>query len=187
MGGFLPGAAGPRGLARGAAYLAVRGGRGRAAGPLARGGEHNPLALPLLRIERARRRARRAAAALPPALRADGRLFGLPGDGAAALLAGLLGGYPLGAAATAGLVERGALTPAEGARLLGFANNSGPAFLIGAAGAGVFGSVRAGLALYAAHVLAALSAGLVMRGRATALCQPCPRSPGPGPGPSRAR
>ena len=111
-----------------------------------------------------------------------GRLFGLPGTGAAALLAGVLGGYPLGAAATSGLVERGALTPAEGARLLGFANNSGPAFLIGAAGAGIFGSVRAGLALYAAHVLAALSAGLVMRGRGRSVMSTLPEVPHPRPG-----
>ena len=111
-----------------------------------------------------------------------GRLFGLPGTGAAALLAGVLGGYPLGAAATSGLVERGALTPAEGARLLGFANNSGPAFLIGAAGAGVFGSVRAGLALYAAHVLAALSSGLVMRGRGRSVMSTLPEVPRPRPG-----
>ena len=42
-----------------------------------------------------------------------GRLFGLLGTGAAALLAGVLGGYPLGAAATSGLVERGQLAPQE--------------------------------------------------------------------------
>ena len=82
-----------------------------------------------------------------------GRLFGLPGTGAAALLAGVLGGYPLGAA-----------------------------FLIGAAGAGVFGSVRAGLALYAAHVLAALSSGLVMRGRGRSVMSTLPEVPHPRPG-----
>ena len=80
------------------------------------------------------------------------RLFGVPGSGCAALILGLMAGYPLGAASVAGLVERGELERGEGERLLGFCNNSGPAFILGAAGAGVFGSARAGLLLYAAHV-----------------------------------
>lgn len=90
------------------------------------------------------------------------RLFGVPGSGCAALILGLMAGYPLGAASVAGLVERGELERGEGERLLGFCNNSGPAFILGAAGAGVFGSARAGLVLYAAHILAALTAGVLL-------------------------
>lgn len=95
---------------------------------------------------------------------AMGRLFGVSGSGCAALILGLMAGYPLGAASVAGLVERGELSREEGGRLLGFCNNSGPAFILGAAGAGVFGSTRAGLLLYAAHILAALSAGMLLSG-----------------------
>ena len=94
------------------------------------------------------------------------RLFGVPGAGAAAFLMGVMGGYPLGAAAAADMCERGVISREECSHLLGFCNNSGPAFLVGAAGAGVFGSVRAGLVLYACHVLAALTSGVIMRGRA---------------------
>lgn len=90
------------------------------------------------------------------------RLFGVPGSGCAALILGLMAGYPLGAASVAGLVERGELERGEGERLLGFCNNSGLAFILGAAGAGVFGSARAGLVLYAAHILAALTAGVLL-------------------------
>lgn len=90
------------------------------------------------------------------------RLFGVPGSGCAALILGLMAGYPLGAASVAGLVERGELERGEGERLLGFCNNSGPAFILGAAGAGVFGSARAGLVLYATHILAALTAGVLL-------------------------
>lgn len=110
------------------------------------------------------------------------RLFGAPGAGAAALVMGLAGGYPLGAATAAQLVQSGAVTRAEGERLLGFCNNSGPAFLVGAAGAGVFGSARAGLALYAAHILAALTAGLLMRGYGSGIMSTCPSPPEPGRG-----
>ena len=91
------------------------------------------------------------------------RLFHVSGKGATALLIGLTGGYPMGPAYLAQLLERGQLSRGEAERLLGFCNNSGPAFLVGAIGAGVFGSVKAGLMLYSAHVLAALSAGILLR------------------------
>ena len=89
------------------------------------------------------------------------RLFGVSGPGCAALILGLMAGYPLGAASAAGLVQRGEIKREEGKRLLGFCNNSGPAFLLGAAGAGVFGSAKAGILLYISHVLAALTAGFL--------------------------
>ena len=47
---------------------------------------------------------------------------------------------------------------------MGFCNNSGPAFLIGSIGAGVFGSARLGLGLYIIHILSALITGLFFRG-----------------------
>ncbi|MBR5343373.1 MAG: sporulation protein [Oscillospiraceae bacterium] len=97
------------------------------------------------------------------------RLFGVSGAGLTALPVGLLGGYPMGAACVSELLSRGEIDENEAGRLLLFCNNSGPAFLIGAVGAGAFGSARAGFLLYAAHVLAALltglGAGLFCRGR----------------------
>lgn len=92
------------------------------------------------------------------------RLYGVSGDGATALLIGLTGGYPAGAVYIRQLEQSGCIDAGEGERLLGFCNNSGPAFLIGAIGSGVFHSVRAGLILYAAHAFAALIAGLFFRG-----------------------
>ena len=79
----------------------------------------------------------------------------------AALLLGLVGGYPVGARTAAELVRRGELSPAEGARLLTFCNNAGPAFAIGVAGVSVFGSTRTGAWLYLLHCAAALLTGLL--------------------------
>lgn len=90
------------------------------------------------------------------------RLYGLPGCAAGPLLLGLTGGYPVGAASAAELYRTGALTRAQAERLLGFCNNTGPAFIVGVCGAGLLGSVRAGLGLYAVHALAALITGLAM-------------------------
>jgi sporulation integral membrane protein YlbJ len=92
------------------------------------------------------------------------RLFGVSGAGAAAFVLGVTGGYPLGAGIVAGLVTRGEIARDEGARLLAFCNNSGPAFILGAAGIGIFRSAGAGLLLYAAHVLAAATVGVLMAG-----------------------
>lgn len=91
------------------------------------------------------------------------RVYGVTGAGASALLLGLTGGYPLGAAYIADMERSGAITAREGERLLAFCNNSGPAFIIGAVGAGAFGSGKAGMLLYLCHVLAALLTGLFFR------------------------
>lgn len=96
------------------------------------------------------------------------RLFGVSGAGASAFVMGLLGGYPAGAAYIADMERSGSITVREAERLLAFCNNSGPAFIVGAVGLGVFGSVRYGLILYGVHVFAAFAAGLFFRGK-----QPC--------------
>ena len=93
------------------------------------------------------------------------RLFGISGTGASALVIGLTGGYPLGAAYIADMERSGAVSAREAERLLAFCNNSGPAFIVSAVGLGVFGSVRCGLILYGIHVFAAFLTGLVFRAR----------------------
>ncbi len=92
-----------------------------------------------------------------------GRLFGVSGAGLTALPVGLLGGYPMGAACVSELLAQGEIDRDEAERLLLFVNNSGPAFLIGAVGAGAFGSVKAGFLLYGAHAAAAVLTGLLFR------------------------
>ena len=98
----------------------------------------------------------------PPAA----RLFHVSGPGVTALFVGLTGGYPMGAAYLSELLRNGLISVTEGERLLAFCNNSGPAFLVGAIGTGVFGSARLGLQMYGVHILAALLTGFLLRGRA---------------------
>lgn len=91
-------------------------------------------------------------------------LFRVPGAGSAALVLGLVGGYPIGAATAGRLYQEGAVSRQEGERLLTFCNNSNPVFLISVLGVGVFGSVRTGIWLWLIHVLSALLTGLAFRG-----------------------
>lgn len=96
------------------------------------------------------------------------RLFHVSGAGCTAFFIGLMGGYPLGAAYLTELAESGQVSDREASRLLAFCNNSGPAFFVGALGAGVFGSVKIGLLLYGVHAAAALLTGLLFRGNGSA-------------------
>ena len=91
------------------------------------------------------------------------KLFHVSGCGAQAFMLGISGGYPLGASVVADLRKKGLITQEEGARLLAFCNNSGPAFILGAAG-GVFRSPKAGLLLYLTHILGAVCVGILFRG-----------------------
>ena len=90
-------------------------------------------------------------------------VFGVPGSGAAALVVGLTGGYPSGAQTIAALYAAGSIDKKSAGRLLLFCNNCGPAFILGVVGTGIFGSGRAGLMLYFAHLAASLLIGLLFR------------------------
>ena len=90
-------------------------------------------------------------------------LFRVGGAGASALTLGLIGGYPVGARTAIGLYESGQCSRDETLRLLAFCNNSGPAFIFGVVGAGVFASGRIGLCLYLVHALASLCVGILFR------------------------
>ena len=83
-------------------------------------------------------------------------LLGVGGAGTTALLLGLIGGYPVGLRTLASLRQRGDCSQAEARRAALFCNNCGPAFFIGAAGTGVFGSREAGFLLLGANLLAVL-------------------------------
>ena len=86
-------------------------------------------------------------------------LFRVNGNCAAALALGFIGGYPVGARTAIQIYENGQCTRTEAERMLAFCNNSGPAFILGVVGAGVFGSGTAGLLLYLAHLLAPRPSG----------------------------
>ncbi len=90
-------------------------------------------------------------------------LFRLPGACACAVALGLIGGYPVGARTAINLYENGLCSKTEAERLLAFCNNSGPAFVLGVVGAGVFADSRVGVLLYLAHAAACLCIGVLFR------------------------
>lgn len=63
------------------------------------------------------------------------RLFSIPRGSESLLLAGFLGGYPVGAQCTAQALRHGQLSPEEARRMVVLCNHCGPAFLFGMAAA----------------------------------------------------
>ena len=96
-------------------------------------------------------------------------LFNVGGQCAPALILGLVGGYPVGARTVINLYTSGRCTKAEAERLLAFCNNSGPAFIFGVVGAGIFSSSALGAALYLIHAVSSVLVGLVFRSWGPAL------------------
>ena len=100
-------------------------------------------------------------------------LFNAPPAGAYVLALSMLSGYPIGAATLSDLFRRGIVDAEEVKRIASFTSTSiasftstsGPIFILGTVGSAVFGDPTAGAVTLAAHYLAALTTGLVFRGR----------------------
>jgi sporulation integral membrane protein YlbJ len=90
-------------------------------------------------------------------------LFDVPGEGGFALAAGFSSGYPMGAKVTALLRETKVLTQTEAQRLVSFTNNSGPLFILGAVGIGIFNSKEIGYFLLLIHYASAIFTGIIFR------------------------
>ena len=90
-------------------------------------------------------------------------LFRVSPAGSGAFILGIISGYPLGAVTAGELYANSYLSKTEAERLLAFCNNSGPLFILGSVGVAVYSNIRYGVMLYAAHILAALTVGVLFR------------------------
>lgn len=90
-------------------------------------------------------------------------LFNINGKGAFALIMGILSGYPVGAKIAANFRQNNICSKEECERLLSFTNNSGPLFIIGTVGIGMFGNSTIGLLLFITHLLASFTVGIIFR------------------------
>ncbi|MEG2668984.1 MAG: nucleoside recognition domain-containing protein [Oscillospiraceae bacterium] len=90
-------------------------------------------------------------------------VFGVSGGGAVAFVLGIVSGYPVGANCIADLYKRGEVNKIEAERLLAFCNNSGPLFILGAVGVGMFANPQIGVWLYVSHILSALIVGMIFK------------------------
>lgn len=90
-------------------------------------------------------------------------LFNVSGEGAFALIMGIVSGYPTGAKIVSNFRKNKLCTKAECERLLAFTNNSGPLFIIGTVGISMFGYSNIGILLFVTHLLACITVGFIFR------------------------
>lgn len=106
--------------------------------------------------------------ALSKILRMDEELCGI-------FLLANIGGYPVGASLISALVDEERLSEKDAARLMCCCFGSGPSFIIGIVGAGVFGSAAVGGVIFAACFLASLLTAVFVRTRGEFSLKPAPK------------
>ncbi len=90
-------------------------------------------------------------------------LFNIEGEGAFALVFGILCGYPMGAKIACNFRKQHILSKAECERLLSFTNNSGPMFILGTVGITMYGNSTIGILLLIVHILSCFIVGFIFR------------------------
>ena len=88
-------------------------------------------------------------------------LLGVPKGAESLLLAGFLGGYPVGAQNISAAYESGCLSKNQAERMLGFCNNAGPSFLFGMI-APLFPGIRYAWLLWGIHIVSALAVCILL-------------------------
>ena len=90
-------------------------------------------------------------------------IFNIRGEGAFALIMGIISGYPVGAKIASNFRENNICSKEECERILSFTNNSGPLFIIGTVGILMFKNTSIGILLFITHILACITVGIIFR------------------------
>jgi nucleoside recognition membrane protein YjiH len=75
----------------------------------------------------------------------------------------VLSGYPVGAKLTADFYEKGLITKGQACRITTFTSTSGPLFIVGTVGIGMFHSAKLGIIILLSHFIGAILNGLIYR------------------------
>lgn len=102
----------------------------------------------------------RAAGKIAPLAR---KAFRVSGAGGLCAVLSALSGYPVGARTVYDLYTRGAIDKSETFRLACLSSTSGPMFLVGAVGAGMFKSAALGWILFISHLLGVYLVSFLLR------------------------
>ena len=90
-------------------------------------------------------------------------IFKLPGISILAVFLGMAGGYPVGAKVTSDLLSNNEITPSDANHLIMFVNNTGPLFMLGAVGIGLYKNIYIGILLLLSHYISAILVGFIIR------------------------
>ena len=90
-------------------------------------------------------------------------LFKAPGISSYAFLMSIISGYPVGAKIISELFKKGIINNSDAVKMNSFCSTSGPLFVIGTVGAGLFNSQKFGLIILLSHILGAFFNGILYR------------------------
>ena len=91
------------------------------------------------------------------------KMYNTPAISSYVFLMSILSGYPIGAKITTDLFEAGLISREEAHRICSYSSNSGPMFIVGTVGVGMFGSIVSGYIILFSHITASLLNGLIYR------------------------
>ena len=91
------------------------------------------------------------------------KIFKVPSVAVYVFVLSILSGYPVGAKIVADLYESGNITKEEAYKITTFTSNSGPMFILGSVGIGMFANKKLGIIILISHILGALINGLIYR------------------------
>ncbi len=91
------------------------------------------------------------------------KAFHCPGSSGIIYLLSIVSGYPVGAKIASEMYKSGALTREQVMRVNAFASTSGPLFIVGAVGVGMFLDHTCGIIMLISHYIGALLNGLLYR------------------------
>ncbi len=93
------------------------------------------------------------------------KIFKLPSISSFIFFMSILCGYPVGAKLIGELYKSNQINEADAKKTLTIASTSGPIFIIGSVGAGLFGDPKLGLYIFIVHILSALFSGFLLTRR----------------------
>ena len=102
------------------------------------------------------------------------RIFRISGNGVSAFMMGAVCGFPLGVKCTGELYRDGKISRSDAEKLIGFSNNTGPAFIVSGIGLGLRGNISDGIILYTVMIASAVAVGIIFpsgkESKASPLC-----------------
>lgn len=91
------------------------------------------------------------------------KLYHVNGISAYIYTMSVLSGYPVGAKLTGDFYQKGLISKGQACRIVTFTSTSGPLFIIGTVGIGMFKSIKLGIIILISHFVGALLNGLLYR------------------------
>lgn len=91
------------------------------------------------------------------------KFFNVSGVSCYVFLMSVISGYPVGAKLTSELYQSGKISEAEATRMTSFCSTSGPLFIIGTVGVGMFFDKTIGIIMLISHILGAFLNGFLYR------------------------